>query len=105
MKGRKQRGSAPTLRFCMILAALTATICIQSAAIYAGSADTAAEATEVKINEANFPDKVFRNHVQKYDADKDGNLSSEELGNVLEIDVSSDGVIDLKGIEYFTELQ
>ena len=64
-------------------------------------------AESVKINETNFPSADFRQYVSD-NIDKDdvkGELSSEEIKSVKKIDLFSLRVTDLKGIEYFTELE
>ncbi len=71
------------------------------------------EITSVEINEANFPDVNFRDYIKSsFDTDYDGVLSAEEIAAVTEIILSEDGmhgittvVSDLKGIEYFTNLE
>lgn len=68
---------------------------------------------QVAINEDNFPDKLFRDHVStNYDLDKNDTLSTTEIEKVDTIDVSlisignKDNIItDLTGIEYFTALK
>lgn len=67
---------------------------------------TAAFASDgVAINETNFPDAKFRDIVsERYDTNKDGELSAEEIGAVTDMDVHYQGITDLKGIEYFTAL-
>ena len=66
------------------------------------------EITSVEINEANFPDAVFRKYVaDNFDKDGDGVLSAEEIKAVTEIILFTfmdSGVSDLSGIEYFTSL-
>ena len=71
---------------------------------------------EVEINEANFPDKVFREFI-KIKADKDGNgiLSKQEIENCQMIMNFDDGqqqgiilskdITSLKGIEFLTNLK
>ena len=60
---------------------------------------------EVAVSEANFPDDIFRNYVsEKFDKDKDGSLSANEIAAVREIRVSGLGIADLAGVEYFTNL-
>lgn len=60
---------------------------------------------EVAVSEANFPDDIFRNYVsEKFDKDKDGSLSANEIADVREISVSGLGIADLAGVEYFTNL-
>ena len=61
----------------------------------------------VIINEKNFPDKSFRSYIsEKFDTDKNGSLSQEELQAVTKIDISGhpDSFASLKGIEHFTAL-
>ena len=60
---------------------------------------------DVPINEANFPDEVFRNYIlSACDTNKDGILSAEEIAGVTSMSVNGKGITDLKGIEYFTAL-
>ena len=59
----------------------------------------------VSIDEAHFPDGQFRKNVKnKLDMDHDGKLSKLEIINATSIDVTSQEIADLKGIEYFSEL-
>ena len=60
----------------------------------------------IEINELNFPDVIFREeYVRKFDKDKDGYLSNEEMNEVTDIDVSFEkNIINLTGIEYFKNL-
>lgn len=70
---------------------------------------------DVVVNEANFPDEVFRWHVSRnFDTNQDGVLTEEEITSVTEINVNSrtdlggklhNGISSLKGIEYFTALE
>ena len=62
-------------------------------------------ATDVSINEANFPDANFRTVVKEYDTDKDENLSRAEIEAVKEIKCYYKDIRSLTGIEYFTALQ
>ncbi len=60
----------------------------------------------VEINAANFPDEIFRGFVsEEFDIDSDGILSEAEIAEVDTIDVTSMGIADLSGVEYFTALQ
>lgn len=60
----------------------------------------------VEINSDNFPDSEFCNYVKKFDTNRDEVLSPDELFEVMEIDLSGFSQIrDLKGIEYFCNLQ
>ena len=63
-----------------------------------------AQATEVTIDETNFPDANFREFVKQYDTDKNGSFSQAELDAVTEIAASLKGIQSLKGVEYFTAL-
>ena len=62
-------------------------------------------ANEVAIDEANFPDEKFRQHVRVY-TDKDGNgaLSTDEIAQAEKIYCSNRGIKDFTGIEHFTAL-
>ena len=63
------------------------------------------QADEVAIDETNFPDANFREHVKHYDTDGNGSFSQAELDAVTEMNVSFfERVQNLKGIEYFTAL-
>ena len=64
-----------------------------------------AQATEVTIDETNFPDANFREFVKQYDTDKNGSFSQAELGAVTEIVAFLKGIQSLKGVEYFTALE
>lgn len=60
----------------------------------------------VVINEANFPDQGFRNKIKKFDLNGDGVFDSEEIAAIKEIHTSGGDIFDnLKGIEFFTELE
>ena len=71
----------------------------------AALAPDAALAEAVKINETNFPDENFRDYVlTEIDTSGDGSLSDTEIATVTMINVSSEGITDLTGIEHFTAL-
>ncbi len=59
------------------------------------------------INEANFPDKAFREYISNtFDVDKKSFLTAEEIKNVKELDLLFKKEIQsLKGIEYFQNLE
>ncbi len=58
------------------------------------------------INASNFPDENFRKYVSDhFDTDHDEILSDSERKSVIEIDCSELSISNLKGIEYFTELE
>ncbi len=59
----------------------------------------------IEINEKNFPDEIFRNYVnENFDTTDDDVLTAEEIAAVTMIRVSNEGIADLTGVEYFTEL-
>ena len=60
--------------------------------------------SDILINSTNFPDSVFRDYVSRFDTNSDGALSYNEIANVTEMDLSSLGISDFTGIEFFTEL-
>ena len=60
---------------------------------------------QVKIDESNFPDEVFRSYVSShFDNNRDKLLSNAEILAVKKIDVASTKVADLKGIDIFQQL-
>ena len=65
--------------------------------------ETHPESTIV-INEANFPDPNFRSYLLAKDYGEDGVISESEIQGITSIDVSSNKISSLKGIEYFTAL-
>ena len=58
-----------------------------------------------EINEVNYPDENFRNYVEKFDTDRDGMLSDEEIEAVKKIDCNAESVRNAKGIELFSNLE
>ena len=78
---------------------------ILSAGIACAIPQTVSAAGDVKINEKNFPDSVFRDYVKEnFDKNKDGKLSSSEVKNATSVNVMGVSITSLKGIEYLTEL-
>ena len=59
----------------------------------------------VEINEENFPDPNFRNWVLRQSYGSDGKLYSSEINLVTSIDLHSEEIQNLKGIEHFTALE
>ena len=67
--------------------------------------ETYAAEGDVAIDEAHFPDKIFRNYVKaNFDENGDGNLSKDELDKVEKINITNKSVSSLKGIEHFKNL-
>ena len=63
-------------------------------------------ATDVVINATNFPDANFKEYVMlEVDSNSDGVLSKSEIKNCKRIDCRAKGVLQLKGIEFFGELE
>lgn len=68
------------------------------------SAEAAVE--PATVDSSTFPDKNFRNYVsQKYDLNKDGELSTAEIRRVTKMDVRSMDIKDLTGIKVFKALR
>ena len=66
---------------------------------------TALAASDVALDSTNFPDDNFRTYIgEKYDTDKNGSLSSTEIAAIKSLDVSDKEIKNLKGIEFFTEM-
>ena len=62
-------------------------------------------ASDVEINETNFPDETFRNWVIKYcDTNKDNSLSETEINAVTAVYCNRMNITGLDGIEYFTKI-
>ena len=60
---------------------------------------------EIAIDEQNFPDMSFRNHIaQHVDSSQNGSLSRSEILNCTNLDISSQNIQNLQGIELFPEL-
>ena len=63
------------------------------------------ESTDVEISEANFPDANFRDFVKDYDLGSSNSLSEGEIANVTKMNLFGKSIFNLKGIEYFTNLE
>ena len=67
--------------------------------------DGETSADDIPINETTFPDEIFRNWVLAQDYGQDGVLTEAEIFRVTGIGINwYNNIVDLKGIEYFTEL-
>ena len=69
---------------------------------------TAAQSVEtgdVAIDEEHFPDSNFREFVKKYDRDRNGTLSKDELAKVTDLNCRGKSITSLEGIEHFTSLK
>ena len=58
----------------------------------------------VKLNAANFPDKVLRERLADWDWDSDGALSDGEIAAITQLTLSNTDVKDLRGLKYLTSL-
>lgn len=65
----------------------------------------AAASDEVAINAQHFPDDNFRAYVETLDADQNGVLSFSERGSLTRAVLVGKMITDLKGIEYFPNLE
>lgn len=63
--------------------------------------------TGLEFNEFNFPDANFRKAIKQSfpEYTKDNFLTTEEISNIYSLDVSTEGIKSLKGIEYFINLK
>ena len=59
----------------------------------------------IEVNEENFPDGNFRSFILSQWYGEDGWLYQREIKGITSMDVSNQGVADLTGIKYFTELK
>ena len=57
---------------------------------------------DVQIVGNNFPDNKFRNYLLSQSYGKDGVITTAEIANITEINVSSLKIQSLEGIKYFT---
>ena len=65
-----------------------------------------ADAEDLPIDAEHFPDPIFRMYVYtSFDADRSGTLSMDERTAVTAIDVDSQGVASLQGVQYFLNLE
>lgn len=63
-------------------------------------------AGDVAVDAAHFPDKAFREYVQKNcDTNGNGKLSAAEIAAVASLDLTAAGIADLTGVRTFTALQ
>ncbi len=89
---------------CVIAAGLL----VSQTAAYASELQTPAPTAQagISVDEANFPDSVFRAYVLSgIDTDGDKILTDAECKKVTQINLRARDISNLKGIEYFTELQ
>ena len=71
-----------------IFAGLSALALVLSMPFIPASVSAENTASEVKINETNFPDEKFRGFVKKLDQNSNGILSDTEIAAVTNINVS-----------------
>ncbi|MFR5243443.1 MAG: hypothetical protein ACLTFJ_01270 [Clostridium sp.] len=63
-----------------------------------------ADASDIAIDETNFPDEKFREIVKTFDTDSNDILSKTERDNVTKIECNNKGIQSLEGIAYFEKL-
>lgn len=61
------------------------------------------EDNDIRIDETNFPDANFRKYLLEQDYGKDGVITDDEIKGITSMSISED-VSNLKGIEYFANL-
>lgn len=91
-----------------IVLAMTLLIAALIIPIYDVNASVLGIGTRQTVNiESTFDDLYFRKYVQdNFDSDGDGELSSEEIAKVENLDISGElGISSLAGIEVFTNLR
>lgn len=66
--------------------------------------EAADDVSGVAINEDNFPDEIFRAYVSENFDDGDSILTQTEINAVSSISVSSMGISDMSGVEFFTNI-
>lgn len=77
-----------------------------AAVMLAASATGVKAAGNVAVDAKNFPDKAFRIYISEYvDTDKNGALSKTEIAKATYIDLMYMDIKNLKGIQYFTNLE
>lgn len=82
----------------------TSTVAESASPSEAATMQVAPKTDGVPLDEAHFPNKAFREDLQKkYDKDNDGVLSSTEISNITSYYVADDAE-DIRGIEYLTNL-
>ena len=77
-------------------------VCLALLLLLAALPLTASAADETKINEANFPDPIFRSYVsENFDLNGDSLLDADETAAVTSLDLSNTLVENLQGIKFF----
>ena len=72
---------------------------------YSSHDDAKARASDIEINEANFPDEKFRAYISaNFDSDQNGILSSRECNRVTNISLDNQEIKSVVGIEHFPYL-
>ena len=62
--------------------------------------------SQVEINKTNFPDDRFRTYLSnKFDDNKDGKLSSDEIKKIKRLRIEDIQLKNFKGIEFLTDLE
>ena len=72
--------------------------------IYVGFQKEQVVVTGVNINEENFPDAYFRKWLLAQDYGKDAVITDAEMAGITKIVARGCGIVNLTGIQFFTEL-
>ena len=94
-----------TNRYRCLSFLLAGMMAVTSLPLPAFAADAAA-GEEIAISAERFPDEQFRNYIsEQLDSDGDNMLSATECSEVVDLNVSQQGIADLTGIDVFSKLQ
>ena len=89
-----------------LLSAFVACIMVMAAVCGSVREPVFAAEGDVEIDEANFPDELFRTYVaDNYDKDHNGFLSPDERNRVTECIVADTDIASLEGLEFFPNLE
>ena len=89
----------------LLTIAMLGVSCAFAVGVASVPAETVKATGDIKINETNFPDANFRKFIMEEDYGKDGILTASEIADLKQIYVNNMNISNLKGIEYFTELE
>lgn len=86
---------------------ILSSLCVLLLLMFIQIPNTVNASTGLEFNEFNFPDNNFRRAIKESfpEYTKDDFLTTEEISNIYSLDVSEEGIKNLKGIEYFINLK
>ncbi len=74
--------------------------------ISGGNAQQIIKISQRNVAYINIPDSTFKAYcLEKFDANNDGEITTNEASNILKIDILSDDIETLEGIEFFENLE